>query len=178
MSALIPFCAFPTSTISELRPNISFPLCTSFHPTILEGQLCYKLQVNATSGKGRKNALVILLDYHEDLSLYYSYENEADVIPVITTDLNFDSVESRQKTGAKIRINLLSPDLFFGNGTYKISAVKKMTARKSFLEMSMKDKNCQVEPFEECKTKALLKKCNCTPLETLGLQVRDALSQQ
>ena len=169
-SAFIPFCAFPTAVIAELRPNISFPICTSFQPTILDGQLCYKLQVNTTSGKGKKNELVLLLDYHEDLSMHYSYENEDDMDPVITLDLNFDAVESRQKNEAKIQINTLSSDMYFGEGTYKISVVKKMTAKSAFLEMPMKDRNCQLQPFEECRTKALLEKCQCSPCEIVAIK--------
>ena len=171
-SAFIPFCAFPTAVIAELRPNISFPICTSFQPTILDGQLCYKLQVNTTSGKGKKNELVLLLDYHEDLSMHYSFENEDDIDLIIRNNLNFDAEESRQKKEAKIQINTLASDKDFGEGTYKMSAVKQMTAKSAFLKMPMEDRKCQVEPFEECKTKALLTECRCTPLEMSKIMVR------
>ena len=55
-------------------PNISFPFCSSFSPTILEGQLCFKVQVNQTSGKGKQNELMLLLDYQEDLKIYQPLE--------------------------------------------------------------------------------------------------------
>ena len=54
-------------------------------------------------------------------------------------------------------------------------AVKKMTAKTAFLEMPMKDRNCQVEPYEECRTRALLAECKCTPLEIMGLKVKSRL---
>ena len=154
--------------VSELRPNISFPLCTSFRPTVLEGQLCYKLQVNTTSRKGKRYELILLLDYQEDLSLHYSSGNEDDID---LQNLNFDAAESVQKKEAKIQINTLSSDKDFGEGAYKMSVVKKMTAKSAFLKMPMKDRNCQVEPFEECRTNALLKWCKCKPLEILALKV-------
>ena len=110
-SAFIPFCAFPTATISESKPNISFPICSSFQPTILEGQLCYKLQLNTTSEKGKRNELILLLDYQEDLSLHYSISNEEDID---LNNLNFDAVESVQKKEAKVQINTLSSDKDFG----------------------------------------------------------------
>ena len=167
-SAFIPFCAFPTTTISKSKPNISFPICSSFQPTILEGQLCYKLQLNTTSEKGKRNELILLLDYQEDLSLHYSISNEEDID---LNNLNFDAVESVQKKEAKVQINTLSSDKDFGEGTYKMSVVKKMTAKKACLEMPMKDRNCQVELFEVCKTKALLSECLCTPLEIWNIKV-------
>ena len=65
-SALIPFCAYKTnlnfSENSFALPGTNFPLCSSFLPTILEGQLCYKLMLNQTSGQGKENELMLLLD--------------------------------------------------------------------------------------------------------------------
>ena len=52
-----------------------------------------------------------------------------------------------------------------------MSDIKKMTATKAFLGMPMEAKQCQVEPYEECRTKALTKACNCVPWEILGIQV-------
>ena len=72
-SALIPFCAYKMDLkiFKECHtlPNITFPLCSSFLPTILEGQLCYKLNLNMTSGQRKKNELMLILDYNEERSL-------------------------------------------------------------------------------------------------------------
>ena len=176
LSAFIPFCAFATSMVFSKPevwlPNISFPLCSSFHPTILEGQLCYKLKVNKTSGKGKRNELMLLLDYHEDLSMHYSFGDVDNIDSQTTTTFNLDAIESLQMKEARIQINTLSSDKEFGEGTYKMSVVKKMTAKSAFLEMPMKDRKCQVEPFEECRTRALLEECNCVPLEFRDIQVK------
>ena len=73
-TAFIPFCAFKSdlaiSNGNLKLPGTNFPFCSLFKPTLLEGQLCYKLQLNEWSGEGKENELMLLLDYNEDLSLY------------------------------------------------------------------------------------------------------------
>ena len=158
VSAFIPLCAYSTNLLISgagfWLPNVSFPLCSSFQPTIFEGQLCYKLKVNQTSGKGKRNGLLFLLDYQEDLSMHPSLEKEEKDYKT-TTSINLDFMESIQNEEAMIQINTLSSDKQFGEGTFKMSDIKKMTATKAFLGMTMEDKRCQVESFEECRTKAL-----------------------
>ena len=110
-SSFIPFCAYKTSlVISEPEvwlPNISFPICTSFKPTLLEGQLCYGLQVNVTSGEGKQNGLTLLLDYQEDLSLHISTgkDEEESQNSKRIKNLNFDTVVSFKSKAAKVHIN-------------------------------------------------------------------------
>ena len=62
-SAFIPFCAYKINLNFSKNPfelpGIAFPLCSSFLPTILEGQRCYKLKLNDTSGEGKKNELML-----------------------------------------------------------------------------------------------------------------------
>ena len=75
-SGFIPFCAYKTglnlSKQTDTLPGITYPLCSSFFPTVLEGQLCYELKLNDTSGQGKGYELMLLLDYNEDLSLHTS----------------------------------------------------------------------------------------------------------
>ena len=117
---------------------------------------------------------MLLLDYQEDLSLQHSFENEDDSDPLITNDLNFDAMKSEQKKDARIQIATLSSYKYFGEGNYKMFAVKKMTAKTAFLEMPLKDRNCQVEPYEECRTRALLAECK----EIMRLKVKSKLSKR
>ena len=49
--------------------------------------------------------------------------------------------------------------------------VKRMTAKEDFLKMELKDRNCEEELYEDCRTRKLLEKCNCVPLEVSGIQV-------
>ena len=73
-SALIPFCAFKSNLSMGkpiLRhPNLSFPVCDSFEPDILEGQLCYTLKLKESSGMGKTNGLMLLLDLNKGRSIH------------------------------------------------------------------------------------------------------------
>ena len=173
-SAFIPFCAYKTDlNISENSlslPGLTFPLCSSFLPTILEGQLCYTLRLNKTSGQGIENELLLLLDYNEDLSLQTSPTKNKNV-RFSKDKLNFGTIQSLQGESAKIQINTLSPYIGFDGGTYIMTVVKRMTAKDDFLKMPLKDRNCDVELYEDCRTKKLLEECNCVPWEVPGFQV-------
>ena len=162
---------FSFSEISPALNGTDFPLCSSFLPTILEGQLCYKLTLNKTSGKGKKNELMILLDYNEDLALQaLSNRKKASKTSNKTLDLD-TAVGSIQGSSAKVQIDTLSTYVGFGGGSYQMTDVKRMTAKEDFLKMPLKDRNCEVELYEDCRTRKLLEECNCVPWELQGLQV-------
>ena len=80
--------------------------------------------------------------------------------------------ESMQYESAKIHINTLSPYVGFGGGRYLMTAVKRMTVKADFLKMPSKDRNCEVESYEDCKTKKLLELCNCVLWEVSDEQVK------
>ena len=50
--------------------------------------------------------------------------------------------------------------------------VKRMTAKKEFLKMPLKDRICQVELYEDCRTRKLFEECKCVPSEVPGFQAR------
>ena len=179
-SSFIPFCAYKTNmAISETKvwlSNISFPICTSFKPTILEGQLCYKIQVNATGGLGKKNGLSLLLDYQDPLSLQASSKQEWKDDNSRIIKMNFDlTAQNFDTEAAKVHINTLSPFTGFGGGSYQMSVVKRMTGTEDFLAMPLKDRNCKVEQYESCRTRRLLEECQCVPGEIPAYQVRKHL---
>ena len=174
-SAFIPFCAYKTvmnfSERSLPLDGTDFPLCSSFLPTILDGQLCYKLDLNKTSDQGKENELMLLLDYNEDRSLQISSRKD-DRARAVNWTLNFGTaIESIQGASAKIVINTLSPFTGFGGGIYKMAVVKRITAKEDFLTMPLKDRNCEAELYEDCRTRKLLEQCNCVPWEVPGFQV-------
>ena len=176
-SAFIPFCAYKTdlnfSGKSEALDGTTFPICSSFLPIILEGQLCYKLSLNDTSGKGKKYELMVLLDYNEDRSLQ-ALSNLTKAAKSSNRTLDFDTaVGSIQGSKAKVQIDTLSPYTGFGGGIYKMSVVKRMTAKADFLKMELKDRKCEAELYEDCRTRKLFEKCNCIPweLHKQGFQV-------
>ena len=167
-SSLIPICGYKSDlTLSKppsWLPNISFPVCSSFLPTILDGHLCYKIQVNATADQGRENELVMLLDYNEDRSLTPPVKKDTASNSTTITRLNFDHAKNQHEK-AKIKIHTLSNYEGYGGGSYKMTAVKRMTSTNAFLNMPFKHRGCNVELFQECKTRRILEKCKCVPAE-------------
>ena len=156
-----------TSGRSSNLQNMTFPICTSFQPTLLDGQLCYKLDLKSESGQGKKNELLLLLDYNTELSIHPNL-GSSDIDR--SGDMYLDTVDTEQYE-AKIHINTLSKATDFGGGSYKMTVVKKMTAKPDFLKMPFKDRNCEVEEYEDCKTRTLIEKCKCVPWEVPGFQV-------
>ena len=114
---------------------------------------------------------MLLLDYNEDRSLQAS-SNVDEIVGFSKKTLNFDTaVESIHGESAKVQINTLSPYIGFGGGIYAMTVVKKMTAKNDFLKMPLKNRNCSVELYEDCRTRKLFKECNCVPWEVPGYQV-------
>ena len=172
-SAFIPICMYQskflevTSGEKVIIHNLPFPVCTSFKPTLLEGQLCYTLDLKEPSGQGRKNELMLLLDYNTELSIQPKAElSERDS----SGKVYLDEVDS-DIFSAKIHINTLSQTINYGGGSYKMTMVKRMTAKPDFLEMPIEDRQCEVEELEACRTRKLLAECDCVPVELPGFQV-------
>ena len=169
-SAFIPFCAYKTDlNVSKNNlslPGITFPLCSSFLPTILGGQLCYKLGLKEPSGVGKRNTLLLLIDNNHERSFPTSSKN-VDFEPVSSKNLlDFDEEDKH-----KVHISFLEPFEGFGEGLFIMTDVKKMTSKNDFLNLPLKDRNCKVESYEDCRTRKLLEECNCVPWELKGLQV-------
>ena len=179
-SALIPFCAFKTDmTISKephFLPGISFALCSSFQSIMLEGQLCYQLNLNNTrSGAGKENQLMLVLDSNEDRSLQTSSSQveeklAKDDLSGLTMNLGIPYESAGE--AVKTRIGTLSHNNHFGGGICKMTAVKRMSAKPDFLKMSLVDRKCAGESYEDCRTRKLIEECNCVPWEVPGYQVR------
>ena len=177
-SAFIPFCAYKADlNISKnplALPGITFPLCSAFLPTILEGQLCYELKLNATSGQGKRNQLTLILDYNEDRSLQISPKKEKNAdIHLSKGTLNFDdAVHSLQRVSAKVHIGTLSPYAYFGGGIFSITNIKRMRSKDAFLKMPFANRNCKTELYEDCRTRMMMEECKCVPWELQRYQVR------
>ena len=152
-------------------PHLSYPTCQAFTPTSLDGQLCYKLQVNKTTkGSDNREGLLLILDMNEDMLFPFGPSNNS----VGNTDHNkFSSnlMTGDNKNSAKIHIKTLSGFKSFGPGSYRMTSVKKLKGTKDFLSMSKVDRKCSLEDFEDCRRKALFEKCKCVPWELSQLQV-------
>ena len=128
-------------------------VCDKFKPTILEGQLCYSLDVARLKRKptksGDRNGLFLLVDPNP-------YRG------------NFS--ESNDRNGEdsfKIYIHTLAQHTAFGPGSYGMDSLKKMIGTKSFEELPESQKRCRVHDQEECRTGKFLEQvkgnCSCIP---------------
>ena len=156
-SALVPFCSYQGDhnllglEMMELQ-NMTF--CDKFEPTILEGQLCYTLDVAkykvTTTKRGKTNGLLLLLD--------------PKPYPMKSTDVK---VERNDQEPFKLYIHTLAENIVFGPGAYAMHTLKKMTGKPNFYQMPDSQKECQVHSREKCQTEMFLKhvktNCSCVP---------------
>ena len=114
---------------------------------------------------------MLLLDYNEERSLQVP-SNDAVLVMPSDDEFDFDTTaRSIQGSSAKVQINTLSPYVNFGGGIFMMSVVKRMTAKEDFLKMPLEDRNCEVELYEDCRTRKMLEHCGCVPWEMSSFQV-------
>ena len=151
-SALVPFCSYQSNLLGQKILELNQTACDKFEPTILEGQLCYsldvaKLQIKPTR-EGKTNGLLLML-----------YPNPFP--------LNINGDQRQQQGKFRLYIHTLAPYSAYEPGTYKLSGLKQMTAKKGFIELPVSQTSCLVHNQEECQTQKFLDnihmKCNCTP---------------
>ena len=125
-------------------------VCNKFEPTILEGQLCYSLDIAKLRIKtkpGKPNGLFLLLDPNP----FPQNATEKD-----TDDQSF-----------KVYIHTLGQYTTFAPGSYGMSTLKRMTGTKGFKQLPNHQKECMVHSREECQTQKYLAQvqgeCKCTP---------------
>ena len=130
-------------------------ICDKFEPIILEGQLCYSLDiaklVKKRSKSGKSDGLFLLLDPNP-------YQRNV-------TEKNVGGSKTGHQS-VKVFIHTLAQYTTFGPGSYGMSALKKMTGTKSFKQLPDHQKKCLVHNREECQTRKYLDQvqgeCNCT----------------
>ena len=142
---------------------------------MLEGQLCYKLNLNMTrSEEGKDNQLMLVLDNNEDRSLQTSstkVEEKPAIDDLSGLTMNLGIPCDSTGEAVKTRIGTLSHNNHFGGGICKMTVVKRMSAKPDFLKMPLGDRKCTGELYEDCKTRKLIEACNCVPWEVPGYQV-------
>ncbi len=154
----MPFCSYQgnSSLLGQERPELdNLSVCDNFETSILEGQLCYTLDITKLGEEptksGKKNGLFLLLDPNP-------YEPNADK--------NMKGSKTEDQS-FKIFIHTLAQFSTFGPGSYGMSSLKRMIGTESFKQLPEKQKKCSVHNREDCQTKKYLDKlqtkCNCTP---------------
>ena len=141
-ASLIPFCSYQGEVMGKDVDGLV--ACDKFQPTVLEGQMCYSLDLVkidrlGSSKTGMSNGLLLVLDSN--------------------------TLKNEKETAAKIYLDTLFPFTDYRNGSYAMSSLKKMTGTKRFLSMLDTEKKCQVGTLDGCKTNKYLsnvqKDCNC-----------------
>ena len=153
-SALVPFCSYQGGLLGQERPEIeNMTMCDKFEPTILQGQLCYSLDITKTDRQktrtGKAGGLFLLIDPNP-------YQME------------YGKAQKTQKPQPfKIHINTLGQYTTFEGGAYALRTLKKMTAKKSFTDLPNAKKGCQVKNIVECQNEKYLdqvkRKYSCVP---------------
>ena len=156
-SALVPFCSYQgnSSVLGQERPELgNLTVCDKFEQTILEGQLCYSLDIAKLGMKtksSKANGLFFLVDPT-------SFPQNATEKDAETDDQSF-----------KVYIHTLGQYTTFSPGSYGMSTLKRMTGTKSFKELPDHQKKCLVGKREECQTQKYLdqiqRECKCAPWE-------------
>ena len=158
-SALVPFCSYQgdQKLLGEERQELrKLTLCDKFEPAILEGQLCYSLDVKQFERKatrtGKQSGLLLLLD--------------PNPYPLKSADGKAKTARNDNES-FKVYIHTLAPHIAFGPGAYSLHTLKKMTGKTSFYELPDSQKECQVQSIENCQMEMFLKRvettCACVP---------------
>ena len=131
-------------------------VCDKFQPTILEGQLCYTLDVaklgDLKTKLGKTNGILLLLDPNP-----YGLKSK---------DENAGRTKVDEKN-FKIFFHTLGQQTSFGPGSYAMTILKKMTGTTGFKQLPDHQKKCRLHNREECQTQKYLDevqaKCECMP---------------
>ena len=141
--------------------------CDRFHPTVLDGQLCYSVKFDKGSKTGKSQAFLMVLDP--------GMAGEESIMdgPVLDgkQTLNLEDL-GEEKSSIKIHLNLLTEFVTFRPGSYGMYVLKNIKAKEGFLGMREVDRGCQTEQFEICKVRKYFEKvqtqCGCTPWSLTG----------
>ena len=161
-AALIPFCAYQTNMtlLGQTRQGLPFTACSQFKPTVLEGQLCYSLDLSSVPKDGSKHGvesgLMMIIDSSSNFDL--DIESSGNSLSIKTKPFGDDS---------RIYLNTLASFTDHRPGSYAISAVKKMEGTDTFLDLPIENRNCQLQTLENCQVqqyvKEVKKECGCVP---------------
>ena len=174
--ALIPFCAYDgdMNITGQYIQGLDFPICNKFKPTILNGQLCYTLDLkDILKGKvvtrpGRGFGLTLAIEQKEIAA------PKDEGLKTFTNSLQSGRLYTRMDVpefSPSIHLNNLVKYTDTRAGLYKMSVLKKMTGTDGFLNLADVTKGCQIEVKEDCEKRKYLEeveqRCGCLPW-TLG----------
>ena len=138
-------------------------MCNSFKPKILNGELCYALEISSSlkTRAGRGKGLLLAIDKGISIEPHTQQMISANKKNFIRTEL--------KSTGKKARLHILTSHWHEDSrpGKYAMKSLKVMEATENFLLMPDDVKGCLIETMEDCKSQRYLeevkKLCGCTP---------------
>ena len=127
-----------------------------------------------TGGSGDEKGLILMIDLNSERNIQEAKKTNNKI------DFSTMSIRKTPKNNnnneAKLYIHTLSPYTGYGKGSYKMTALKRMTGTTDFLDMPEKERKCQLEVYEKCRLEAFFsagEDCQCVPWELPNLfQVR------
>ena len=165
--ALIPFCEYRSNMTKYGKKisHMSLPVCSNFKPTLIFGQLCYKMKAGHLVEENREaGGLNILLDpvpATPDANLKFTRKAEPKDSMLTFAD------KSSQTTKADIYIPMLEGYRGVGDNEYLLTSLKLMTATDDFLRKDQRFRGCSSKSFEDCQAgkflQEVVKKCHCVP---------------
>ena len=126
--------------LSQMRENFSFPLCSAFQPRVLDGQVCYFVDLNTAMGdrtvrQGPAHGLTLFVDYNEERMVGGVKDEQGEAF----VNLKGQSADNE----LKIHIDTLEPFIGYGSGIYEMSSIKMMETTDGFLALSEDVRGCQ-----------------------------------
>ena len=150
--------------VGEYIEGLDFPVCNSFKPKILDGELCYVLNFGSQvseSKAGRGEGLLLAIDNGVSIEPELDQNIMTKKKGLIRTKL--------KSLGKSARLRILTSHGYDDSrlGGYTIKSLKVMAATDNFLAMPDDIKGCQIEAKEDCKSRRYVeevqKTCGCSP---------------
>ena len=155
--------------LGENRSDLPFQACNKFYPIVLEGNLCYSLNLSSIrtekSKAGENAALMIFIDQG---TANKNIEQDGSS-PGIDDKFYHLELKASEDVASSVRINLNLLSSFSDHraGSYAMSSLKKITGTESFLGQTEEKKKCMLETREDCQNKIYManvqEKCGCFP---------------
>ena len=168
-SALIPFCAYDgdMNITGQYVTGLDFPICNKFKPTILNGQLCYQIDMKdilkeKVTRPGRGFGLTLAIEQKAR-----TLEQSSNVFKASLQQGRLYTKIDIPEFSSSIHLNNLVKYTDSRAGLYKMSVLKKMTGTEGFLGLADITKGCQIEDQTKCERRKYLeegqRRCGCLP---------------
>ena len=159
--------------LGETRLDLPFEICSKFKPTVLQGQLCYSLDLKLLDKPGAKpgieNGIMLMIDPGQQRNDMKATADDGDGERIVS--LNLKAVSAKDNF-ARINLNTLASFSDNKAGSFSMTALKKMTGTEGFMKLADEKKNCATRPFKACHTERYIaevqRQCDCVPWALSG----------